>query len=97
LKLGLQAVSGLIRQLHKSSNWLSGTFSSRIIKDRLMIPWRPMSNAVELHSVSLASPRIAKHEKVSAHRRHLQVKLSEPGEVDAELMGWLAEAFVLQQ
>jgi len=45
----------------------------------------------------IASPRIVKHEQASANRWHLEVKLADPGEVDAELTGWLEEAFALQQ
>jgi hypothetical protein len=45
----------------------------------------------------IASPRIAKHEQASANRWHLEVKLTDPDEVDAELAGWLAAAFALQR
>jgi hypothetical protein len=45
----------------------------------------------------IASPRIAKREKVSAHRWHHEVKLTDPGEVDAELTGWIEKAFALQR
>jgi hypothetical protein len=45
----------------------------------------------------IASPRIAKHEQASANRWHLEVKLADPGEVDVELAGWLADAFALQR
>jgi len=45
----------------------------------------------------IASPRIVKHEQASANRWHLEVKLADPGEVDAELAGWLADAFALQR
>jgi hypothetical protein len=41
----------------------------------------------------IRSPRVAKHEQVSAHRWHLEVRLTEPAEVDAELIGWLREAY----
>ena len=45
----------------------------------------------------IASPRIAKHEQASANRWHLEVKLADPSEVDAELRGWLEQAFALQR
>jgi len=41
----------------------------------------------------LASPRIHKSEKVSAHRFHHEVKLTSPSDVDAELMNWLRIAY----
>jgi hypothetical protein len=43
----------------------------------------------------LPSPRIAKHERASAHRWHLEIRLTDPGEVDSELQGWIEEAFRL--
>lgn len=41
------------------------------------------------------SPRVSKHEQASAHRWHLEVKLTDPAEVDAELGGWLKDAYEL--
>jgi hypothetical protein len=41
----------------------------------------------------LQSPRISKHERASANRWHLEVKLSDPADVDAELIGWLKDAY----
>ncbi len=43
----------------------------------------------------LSSSRISKTEQVSANRFHHEVKLTSPGEVDAELVGWLKAAHVL--
>ncbi len=43
----------------------------------------------------LSSSRISKTEQVSANRFHHEVKLKSPGEVDAELMGWLKAAYAL--
>ena len=43
----------------------------------------------------IASPRINKVEQVSAKRFHNELKLTSPGEVDAELVGWLKEAYHL--
>ncbi len=43
----------------------------------------------------IESPRVAKHEQVSAHRWHLEVKLQEPEEIDRELVGWLKDAYEL--
>lgn len=41
------------------------------------------------------SPRVVKLEQVSKHRYHNEVKPSSPDEVDAELIGWLGEAYAL--
>lgn len=41
----------------------------------------------------LSSKRIAKREKVSANRWHLEVKLETPEEIDRELVGWLEKAY----
>jgi hypothetical protein len=43
------------------------------------------------------SLRIARHEQASAHRWHLEIKLTDPTEVDAEVLGWLRQAFALQR
>ena len=43
----------------------------------------------------LSSSRISKTEQVSANRFHYEVKLTSPGEVDAELFGWLKAAYAL--
>lgn len=43
----------------------------------------------------IASPRINKMEQVSAKRFHNELKLTSPDEVDAELAGWLKEAYHL--
>ena len=39
------------------------------------------------------SPRIFKQEQTSASRWHLEVKLTSPDDVDAELIGWLQAAW----
>ena len=41
------------------------------------------------------SPRIRKQEQVSANRWHLEVRLTQPEEVDPELCRWLAAAHEL--
>jgi hypothetical protein len=41
------------------------------------------------------SPRVSSREQASKNRWHLVVRLSDPGEVDAELLGWLREAYAL--
>jgi len=46
-------------------------------------------------SADKASPRIRKHERVSANRWHLEVALASPQEVDHELLAWLKEAYEL--
>lgn len=46
-------------------------------------------------SSPIESPRVSKPERLSARRFHQKVKLSSPEEVDAELQGWLADAYEL--
>ena len=43
----------------------------------------------------IISPRFPKTEKVSSNRYHQEVKLTDPAEVDAELLGWLRQAYDL--
>jgi hypothetical protein len=43
----------------------------------------------------IRSPRIEKREQVSAHRWHLEVRLSKPADVDRQLATWLSEAYDL--
>jgi len=43
----------------------------------------------------LKSSRVSRHERVSANRWHLEIKLSAPNDMDAELRGWLREAYAL--
>ena len=43
----------------------------------------------------LSSPRIHKSEQTSASRFHHEVKLTSPADVDAELVKWLKDAYVL--
>ena len=43
-------------------------------------------------STDIKSPRIFKREQASAHRWHLEVRLEDPKEVDAELKSWLKAA-----
>src|ERR1043165_9652698 len=43
----------------------------------------------------LSSPRVHKSEQTSARRFHHEVKLTSIAEVDAELLGWLKNAYEL--
>ena len=43
----------------------------------------------------IANPRVYRAEKASANRWYLQVRLAQPGEVDAELAGWIKQAYEL--
>jgi hypothetical protein len=43
----------------------------------------------------IQSPRIHKHEQASANRWHLEVRLTDPRQVDTELKQWLAAAFAM--
>jgi hypothetical protein len=44
----------------------------------------------------LDGPRIAKTEQVSKHRWHNEIRLDTPEQIDAELRGWLQEAYTLE-
>ena len=44
---------------------------------------------------ALAGPRIAKSEQVSKNRWHNDIRLEAPDQIDAELRGWLQEAYAL--
>jgi uncharacterized protein DUF5655/uncharacterized protein DUF1905 len=44
----------------------------------------------------LKNKRVTKHERTSANRWYLEVRLTEPSDVDAELKGWLREAYRLE-
>jgi hypothetical protein len=46
-------------------------------------------------AVDINSPRIIKHERASAHRWHLVVRLDDPKQVDGELKSWLRDAMAL--
>jgi len=46
-------------------------------------------------SSPIESPRVTKPERLSARRFHQKVRLASPEEVDAELHGWLADAYEL--
>jgi|SwirhisoilCB3_FD_contig_21_3852094_length_428_multi_4_in_0_out_0_1 hypothetical protein len=43
----------------------------------------------------IKNQRVFKREQVSANRWHLETKLSQPEEVDSELISWLREAYDL--
>jgi len=43
----------------------------------------------------IQSPRVRRAEQASAHRWHVEVRLTSPAEVDGELRRWLAEAYAL--
>ena len=46
-------------------------------------------------SAPIDSPRIRKLERVSANRWHNEMLLCAPAEIDAELVGWLRQAYEL--
>lgn len=43
----------------------------------------------------LKSARVHKSEKVSANRHHVEFKLTDPADVDSELVGWMKDAYAL--
>lgn len=44
-------------------------------------------------TADIRSPRVHRHERASANRWHLELRLISPSEVDRELRGWLAQAY----
>lgn len=46
-------------------------------------------------ATDLRSPRIAKREQVSAHRWHVEIRLTQPADVDRQLTAWLSAAYKL--
>jgi hypothetical protein len=58
----------------------------------------PRKNSLYLNirtDYPIESPRIARSEQVSRNRFHNELKLSSPDEIDAELLGWLKDAYAL--
>jgi len=43
----------------------------------------------------LKSARVHKSEQVSANRHHVEFKLEDPADVDAQLVGWMKKAYSL--
>jgi len=43
----------------------------------------------------ISNPRIVKHEQASANRWHLDIRIQNPNQVDAELITWIRTAFEL--
>lgn len=43
----------------------------------------------------LKNKRVHKSEQVSANRHHVEFKLEDPAEVDAQLVGWMKKAYSL--
>lgn len=46
-------------------------------------------------ATDIDNPRIHRHERASANRWHLEVRLAGPAEVDADVRRWLAAAYEL--
>ena len=44
---------------------------------------------------AVKSPRVHRSEQASANRWHLEIRLSAPSDVDAELRAWLSDAYDL--
>jgi hypothetical protein len=45
----------------------------------------------------LESNRVSKHERASANRWHLEIRLTDPKQVDAELLGWLRASYDMSE
>ena len=43
----------------------------------------------------IESPRVEKVEQISAHRFHHRVRISAHSDIDAELQGWLRDAYMI--
>jgi hypothetical protein len=43
----------------------------------------------------LENARVHKSEQVSANRHHVEFKVEDPAEIDAQLMGWMKKAYSL--
>jgi hypothetical protein len=44
---------------------------------------------------NIRSPRIERREQASAHRWHLEIRLTKPSDVDRQLTTWLSTAYAL--
>lgn len=58
-----------------------------------------MKNQLEINIVldqPIKSPRVHTVEKVSANRFHNEVRLSDPQEINAELLKWIQQAYILK-
>lgn len=58
----------------------------------------PRANGIILNLVfdaPLKNARVHKCEQVSANRHHVEFKLEDPSEVDAQLVGWIKRAYSL--
>jgi len=58
----------------------------------------PRANGIVLNLVfdaPLQHARVHKSEQLSAHRHHVEFKLESPAEVDAQLVGWIKQAYAL--
>jgi hypothetical protein len=43
----------------------------------------------------LKNARVQKCEQVSANRHHVEFRLAEPADIDAQLVGWMKKAYSL--
>jgi hypothetical protein len=72
--------------------------SLHITRGRAFLGVHPRRGGLLLNIVTpeaLEDPRIKKAERVSANRWHNEVVVSSPGDLDAELLGWLRQAYEL--
>jgi hypothetical protein len=51
-----------------------------------------VKSAQDIHS-----PRIARHERTSANRWHLEIRVNGPDDIDKELVTWLAQSYELAE
>ena len=58
----------------------------------------PRANGLVLNLVfdaPLKNARVHKSEQVSVHRHHVEFKLEDPADVDAQMIGWIKQAYSL--
>lgn len=72
-----------------------------LTKTQALGPFTEVPNKSSIHLVNrtifadIRSRRVERHDQVSANRWHLRIRLSEPAEIDRELLGWLKAAYTL--
>jgi hypothetical protein len=74
--------------------------SLHLTRRRAFAGIHPRANGVVLNLVfdtPLEDARVHKCERVSANRCHVEFKLEDPNQVDAQLVGWMQRAYSLAE
>jgi hypothetical protein len=72
--------------------------SLHLTRGRAFAGVHPRATGILLNLVfdaPLKHARVHKSEQVSAHRYHVEFKLEDPAEIDAQLVGWIRRAYAL--